>query len=59
MTRITLPRRALGAAALATLARPAFAQGDADPHRGTEFLLPAWRPSRCPIATACNSRRMR
>jgi branched-chain amino acid transport system substrate-binding protein len=26
MTRITLPRRALGAAALATLARPAFAQ---------------------------------
>ena len=28
MTRITLPRRALGAAALATLARPAFAQAN-------------------------------
>lgn len=27
MTRFTLPRRALGAAAIATLARPAFAQG--------------------------------
>jgi len=59
MSGIPVPRRALGAAALVTLARPALAQGTGPIRIGELNSYARMAAFAVPYATPCSSPRMR